>query len=59
MNIFPDTVINPVIEPDGEYDEIEFMNCGGRLKKKDKVYLSKIQPYSFAGFAVEKRSEIK
>ena len=58
MNIFPDTVINPVIEPDGEYDEIEFINCGGRLEK-DKVYLSKIQPYSFAGFAVEKRSEIK
>lgn len=58
MNIFPDTVINPVIEPDGEYDEIEFINCGGRLEK-DKVYLSKIQPYSFAGFAVKKRSGIK
>ena len=55
-NIFSDTVINPVIELDGKYEKIEFINCDGRLENS-KVYLSEIQPYAFAGFAVKKGEE--
>ncbi len=52
-NIFADTVINPVVELDESYKEISFINCTGRIEG-DKVYLSDISPFSFAGFEVEK-----
>lgn len=51
-NIFADEIFKPVIELDREYSEIEFINCNGRLEK-DKVILSEMAPYSFAGFAVK------
>ncbi|MBQ7118810.1 MAG: hypothetical protein IJO09_01215 [Oscillospiraceae bacterium] len=57
-NIFPDSVIDPVIELDSEYSEIECINCTGEIKG-DKVYLSEIPPFSFAGFVVSKKGKDK
>lgn len=50
-NIFPDEILKPVIELDKEYTEIEFINCGGKLEG-NKVHLTEIPPYGFAGFEV-------
>lgn len=51
-NMFADEIFEPVVELDGEYTEIEFINCSGRLEQ-DKVILSDMTPYSFAGFIVK------
>ena len=51
-NFFADTAIDPVVELDRDYSEIEFINCSGRLEGS-RVYLSEISPYSFAGFEVK------
>ena len=53
FNIFADPIEQPVVELDGEYKKIRCINCTGEIRG-DKVYLSKIQPFSFAGFEVEK-----
>lgn len=50
-NMFPDPVLKPVIELDGAYGAASFINCTGELKG-DKLYLSEIQPYAFAGIEV-------
>lgn len=50
-NMFADWVFEPVIELDDVYSEVEFINCNGRLEG-DKVYLSDIPPFGFAGFEV-------
>ncbi len=50
-NIFADSIDNPVVELDGEYKKIKFINCTGELKG-NKVFLSEMPPYSFAGFEV-------
>lgn len=50
-NFFADTAINPIVELDGEYGGIEFLNTGGALHG-DKVYLNDIPPFGFAGFEV-------
>ena len=50
-NIFADEVINPTVELDKEYKEISFVNCNGRIEG-DKVILSDIAPFGFAGFEV-------
>ena len=51
-NIFPDAVLQPVIELDHAYREITFLNCTGQLCG-DKVYLDWEMPaYTFAGFEV-------
>ncbi len=52
-NFFADIAINPVVELDGVYSSIEFINCKGELKG-DKVYLDDISPYTFVGFEVKK-----
>lgn len=52
-NFFADIAIDPVIELGAEYSDIKFINSGGRLEK-DKVYLSDINPFAFAGFEVFK-----
>lgn len=51
-NFFPDTVIEPVVELAKEYSEIEFINCSGKLNG-NKVHLSDILPFEFAGFEVK------
>lgn len=50
-NFYADTAITPVVELDREYTNINFINCSGELLG-DKVYLSDIQPFGFAGFEV-------
>lgn len=51
-NFFADTAIEPVVELDGEYSGIEFLNTNGKLYK-NKVYLSDIPPFGFVGFEVK------
>lgn len=51
-NFYADTAIEPVAELSKEYSEIQFINCSGRLVG-DKVYLTDIPPYDFAGFEVK------
>ena len=52
-NCFADPVFDAAIELDEEYKEVEFINCNGKLDG-DKVYLSDIAAYGFAGFEVKK-----
>lgn len=52
-NIFDDIALEPVVELGEVYREISFINCTGRLEGS-KVYLSDINPYTFAGFEVRK-----
>ena len=52
-NIFDDVAFDPVVELSEEYSEISFINCSGRLEG-NKVYLSDIAAFSFAGFEVRK-----
>ncbi len=51
-NFFADTVYEPEIILDGDYTEIEFINCTGSLSG-NTVKLSDIAPFGFAGFAVK------
>lgn len=51
-NFWADTVIEPVVQLNQVYTQISFINCGGRLEG-DKVYLTEIHPYGFAGFEVK------
>jgi len=51
FNIFADGIYDGTVELDKEYKTIEFINCKGELKG-DKVCISEIQPFSFAGFEV-------
>ncbi|MBO5198723.1 MAG: hypothetical protein J6B85_09450 [Lachnospiraceae bacterium] len=53
-DFFADTAVEPVVELDEEYLEIEWINCGGRLAG-NQVYLTDIPPLGFAGFEVRKR----
>lgn len=50
-NFFADTVMDPVVELERPFRDIRFINCSGKMEK-DKVYLSDIAPYAFAGFEV-------
>lgn len=52
-NFHADTVYEPIVELDGEYKEIEFINCHGEIIG-DKVKLSDITPFGFVGFKVKK-----
>ena len=51
-NCFADIAIEPVVELREEYSAIEFINCSGRLDG-DKVYLTDIPAFGFAGFEVK------
>ena len=55
-NFFADTAIEPVVQLGESYDDIKFINCGGRLEN-DKVYLNDIDPFAFAGFEVFKNQK--
>ncbi|MBP0990839.1 MAG: hypothetical protein J5874_06665 [Oscillospiraceae bacterium] len=57
-NFFADTAVDPVVELDGAYDEIKFINCGGKLEN-NKVYLNDISPFAFAGFEVSMKNKIQ
>ena len=52
-NIFDDIAFDCVVELAEEYSEISFINCAGRLDG-NKVYLSDVAAFSFAGFEVRK-----
>ncbi len=52
-NVFADTAFSPCVELDDKYNDITFINCTGRLEE-DKVILSDILPFAFAGFEVKK-----
>jgi len=51
-NFFADSIFEPVITLNKEYSKITFINCTGELRG-NKVFLSEIQPFAFAGFEVE------
>jgi hypothetical protein len=53
FNIFADEIISPEIILDKEYSEIECINCTGKIDG-NKVTLTDIPPFSFAGFNVKK-----
>ena len=46
------TPITDTLNPD-DYKEIEFINCKGKLEGR-KVYIEKIEAFSFAGFVLKK-----
>ena len=50
-NFFADTAIEPVVELEGAFRDIRFINCSGKMEE-DKVYLSDISPFDFVGFEV-------
>ena len=52
-NIFADSIPSPVVELDGVYTDIRFINCTGRLEGS-RIVLSELAPYSFAGFEVRR-----
>ena len=52
-NFFADVAIAPVIELGEKYSGIKFISCSGRLDA-DKVSLSDIAPFAFAGFELFK-----
>ena len=51
-NFFADAILEPVVELDKSYSEIEFINCDGRIDG-DKVYLTEIKPFGFVAFEVK------
>ncbi len=53
-NIFPDSILEPVIELDAEYKKIDFYNCSGSLEKNRVILDKEISPYSYAFFTVYK-----
>ncbi|MGN1093722.1 MAG: hypothetical protein ACI4SC_01935 [Candidatus Neoclostridium sp.] len=55
-NFCVDPMLKPIVELDGEYDVIEFINCVGELKG-DKVFLGEIAPYGLAAFTVAKKQK--
>jgi len=53
FNIFADGIISPEITLEGEYQSIECINCTGKIEG-NKVTLTDIPPFAFAGFNVKK-----
>ena len=52
-NISLDPVYDPIIELDGDYKSVKFLDCNGRLDG-DRVHLSDISPYGICAFEVKK-----
>ncbi len=50
-NFSQDECMNTTVVLDGEYSEIEFLNCSGRLCG-DRVELDVVHPYASVGFSV-------
>jgi hypothetical protein len=54
FNCFADSVLEPTVKLDGEYQSIRFVGCSGRLEG-DTVYLDAPLPaFEFAAFEVGK-----
>lgn len=51
-NFSQDECMNTTVLLDGEYREVEFLNCSGRLLR-DRVELDGIAPYASVGFVVK------
>lgn len=51
-NIFADGIFTPTVELDASYGSIECFGCTGRVDG-NRVVLSDMQPFSFAGFTVK------
>ncbi len=51
-NFFADSIETPEVIVDKEYKNIEFISCTGKLDG-NKVLLSRMEPFSFAGFEVK------
>lgn len=51
-NICADGICEPVVELEHAYRGIRFLNCTGRMEG-NRVYLSEMAPFSFAGFVAE------
>ncbi|MBO5069946.1 MAG: hypothetical protein J6C37_06245, partial [Roseburia sp.] len=51
-NFCADSVLRPEVILGKAYKKITFLNCTGELQK-DRVVLSELQPFAFAGFEVE------
>lgn len=51
-NFYPDPVYSPVVALDKKYRAVRFIGCTGRLEG-NRVTLSDISPFGFAGFEVE------
>lgn len=51
-NIFADPIPRPEIRLDKAYNKIHFINCNGHMDG-NKVYLSEIAAFGFAGFEVQ------
>ena len=51
FNIYADSVDEGVVELDGEYSNIRFVNCSGRLEGS-RVIIDSLPAYSFAAFEV-------
>ena len=52
-NLHPDPAFAPVVQLNGQYKEIEYLNTDGVLKC-DRVELAEIPPFGFAAFTVKK-----
>jgi hypothetical protein len=52
-NFFADVAINPIVELDEEYSEIEFINGGGHIDGS-RVVLDDVAAFGFVGFEVRK-----
>ena len=52
-NFFADEILEPVIELDREYKEIDFYNCFGKLEGNKVRLDAPIAPYGFAFFTVK------
>ena len=50
-NFFADECLNTTVVLDGKYENIEFINCSGRLEG-DRVVLDYVAPYASVGFVV-------
>ncbi len=53
-NNFPDGVLEPVIELDGEYRSVDFYHCNGRLDGNRVILDDELRAYDFAFFTVYK-----
>ena len=51
-NIFPDAMLNPVVELDRAYSRVEFWNASGHLEGNRVCFDCDVPAYAFAGFEV-------
>lgn len=52
-NIFSDSVLNPKIELDGNYSELDCYGCSGKIEGNSVILNNDIPPYGYAFFTVK------